>query len=39
VRLLLWSEEDNRETELQGNERKLAPVNTDFGAAEKRGKL
>jgi len=39
VRLPLWSEEDNRETELQGNERKLAPVNTDFGAAEKRGKL
>lgn len=39
VRLPLWSEEYNRETELQGNERKLAPVNTDFGAAEKRGKL
>jgi len=39
VRLLIWSEEENRETESNGNETKFAPVDSVFGAAEKRGTL
>ena len=39
VRLPVWSEEENRETESNGNETKFAPVDSVFGAAEKRGTL